>query len=268
MKVQNYWFFIGFYFVFYSWSCFFMNLDRKKAQEVDNSGAMRRLVQAYPDFLSAAKGDNLIWKDGTVMPFDDGEAKCMDTILVRPDLEEQMRFKYRKGRPLGVPDTTDEAGRIRCEPFFKKMYGNTSQEVIQNLVKIEWLPGVFKKKKMLGFSRINGAAQNLQLVSNELSQLPQNFHKYLKNIGGTFNWRTVSGSTRLSNHSFAAAIDINVAHANYWDWEKDAQGCFAYSNQIPYEIVEIFERHGFVWGGKWYHFDTMHFEYRPELLLD
>ena len=34
----------------------------------------------------------------------------------------------------------------------------------------------------------------------------------------------------------------------------------------PHKIVEIFERHGFIWGGKWYHYDTMHFEYRPELL--
>jgi hypothetical protein len=32
------------------------------------------------------------------------------------------------------------------------------------------------------------------------------------------------------------------------------------------EIVEIFERHGFIWGGKWYHFDTFHFEYRPEII--
>ena len=32
------------------------------------------------------------------------------------------------------------------------------------------------------------------------------------------------------------------------------------------EIARIFERHGFIWGGKWYHYDTMHFEYRPELL--
>ncbi|MDP3291618.1 MAG: M15 family metallopeptidase, partial [Sulfuricurvum sp.] len=24
--------------------------------------------------------------------------------------------------------------------------------------------------------------------------------------------------------------------------------------------------HGFIWGGRWYHYDTMHFEYRPELL--
>ncbi|NUM57423.1 MAG: M15 family metallopeptidase, partial [Bdellovibrionaceae bacterium] len=26
-----------------------------------------------------------------------------------------------------------------------------------------------------------------------------------------------------------------------------------------------FESEGFIWGGKWNHYDTMHFEYRPEL---
>jgi D-alanyl-D-alanine carboxypeptidase len=28
----------------------------------------------------------------------------------------------------------------------------------------------------------------------------------------------------------------------------------------------LFEQHGFIWGGKWYHYDTMHFEYRPEII--
>jgi len=39
------------------------------------------------------------------------------------------------------------------------------------------------------------------------------------------------------------------------------------ASQIPIQIVRIFEKHGFIWGGYWYHYDTMHFEYRPELLL-
>jgi peptidoglycan LD-endopeptidase CwlK len=30
--------------------------------------------------------------------------------------------------------------------------------------------------------------------------------------------------------------------------------------------VRVFEKHGFIWGGRWYHYDTMHFEYRPELI--
>jgi len=31
-------------------------------------------------------------------------------------------------------------------------------------------------------------------------------------------------------------------------------------------LIAIFEDHGFIWGGQWYHYDTMHFEYRPELI--
>ena len=31
-------------------------------------------------------------------------------------------------------------------------------------------------------------------------------------------------------------------------------------------LDEIREKYGFIWGGRWYHFDTMHFEYRPEIL--
>lgn len=38
----------------------------------------------------------------------------------------------------------------------------------------------------------------------------------------------------------------------------------AYRNRIPPEVVRVFERHGFIWGGRWYHYDTMHFEFRPE----
>ena len=45
-------------------------------------------------------------------------------------------------------------------------------------------------------------------------------------------------------------------------------GRVKYKNEIPWEIVRVFEAHGFVWGGKWYHYDTMHFEYRPEILMN
>jgi hypothetical protein len=29
--------------------------------------------------------------------------------------------------------------------------------------------------------------------------------------------------------------------------------------------IKAFESFGFIWGGKWFRFDTMHFEYRPEI---
>ena len=84
---------------------------------------------------------------------------------------------------------------------------------------------------------------------------------------GTYNCRVVAGTNRISAHGHGIAIDIAIAHGDYWYWTgPGADGRYAYKNRIPWEIVEVFEKHGFIWGGKWYHYDTMHFEYRPEII--
>ena len=62
-------------------------------------------------------------------------------------------------------------------------------------------------------------------------------------------------------HSWGAAIDLNTVRAAYWLWPRAVA-----AETLPAQIIDIFERHGFIWGGKWLHYDTMHFEYRPELL--
>jgi hypothetical protein len=77
--------------------------------------------------------------------------------------------------------------------------------------------------------------------------------------------RPVADTGSMNMHGYAAAIDLNLAVSDYWLWNKKAKA-ISYKNRMPREIVEIFERHGFIWGGRWYHYDTMHFEYRPELL--
>jgi hypothetical protein len=66
-------------------------------------------------------------------------------------------------------------------------------------------------------------------------------------------------------HAYGAAMDINAKYADYWRWSQNPVNP-AWRSQIPIEIVRVFEKHGFIWGGYWHHFDTMHFEYRPELL--
>jgi hypothetical protein len=134
-----------------------------------------------------------------------------------------------------------------------------------NAANVVWLPS--KYGKTVKFTKVNGAAAALQRVSDELDRLPQRFLAYLRPTQGTYNCRVIAGTNRYSAHRFGIAIDIASAHSHYWAWSKpDANGGFPYKNEIPWEIVHVFEKHGFIWGGKWYHYDTMHFEYRPEMI--
>lgn len=223
------------------------------------------LVQAYPDYLSHVDNNELIWKDGTRMIIDHGRRFAShDEWLDNACLRDQLLQCYPSAS-LRSPSLNEDPGRARYEPFFLKMYGETKAKVQSNLKTIVWMPGVFDKK--LQVTSVNGVADKLSAISAELVKLPKALHRYLKNPGGTFNWRNIAGTKRMSTHSFGITIDINVAESHYWRNAKpDRSGLYAYKNAIPQDIVAIFEKHGFVWGGKWYHYDTMHFEYRPELL--
>lgn len=102
-------------------------------------------------------------------------------------------------------------------------------------------------------------------VSKEIDALPQKIKQAAYPSAGTYNCRAVADTGEASPHSYGIAIDLNLAFSDYWFW-RPHNGTIAYHNRMPQEIVEAFEGQGFIWGGKWYHYDTMHFEYRPELL--
>jgi D-alanyl-D-alanine carboxypeptidase len=232
------------------------------------ANAVLALIKAYPDFLDRIEQNDLVWKDGTRMRVDDGKgAKTFDALLDDPDIKDMFSMKYPLGRQDLAPAVNFDPGRIRYAPLYKKMYGDCrTGDASANMVDIIWLPSRYGKS--LKFSRINGAAAALGRVSDELDKLPQRFLAYVRPSQGTYNCRLVAGTNRESTHGLGIAIDIAAAHSHYWQWSKpDADGRFSYKNEIPWEIVEIFERHGFIWGGKWYHYDTMHFEYRPEIVL-
>ena len=230
---------------------------------------LQDLLAAYPDHLSHAEGNLLYWKDGTTMPYDDGQNdKDFLTLLNQADLEDQMAQSYPKDSTYQPLPRNRDPGRIRYEPFFLKMYGASPQAVKAKLRTIYWMPKTYNVP--LQVSTINGIDKKLEAISAILDQKPH-LHPYLKNPGGTFNWRKIAGTERLSTHSFGMTIDINVAFSDYWRWHiknptEDSPNPIVYRNRIPLELVAIFEAHGFIWGGKWYHYDTMHFEYRPELL--
>jgi len=217
-----------------------------------------KLLKHYPQ-IKGCKNNNILWKDGTAIPYDDGKKETFEKILTRADIEDMFTHSYRSG-PYKNPPKNYDPGRYRNDRFFRKIYGNSAAEVKKHLTTISW----FGQK--IRVTTINSVDRQLRAVERDLRKLLKKhpeYKKYLTPIGGTFKWRKIAGTDRLSVHSFGAAIDINVTYSAYWRWSK---GRYRYRNRIPLPIVKIFEKHGFIWGGKWYHYDTMHFEYRPELL--
>ena len=228
--------------------------------------ALDALVAAYPDHLAGYDEQDLIWKDGTRMPLSaGGPDKSFQDLLDFPDIKDQFAIPYPLGAELKVPALNEDPGRIRNEKFFVKMYGDCRKgQVAKTLAPVPWMPN--RRGSRVSVTTVNGVNERLADVVKELETLPTDMTKYLVPSAGTYNCRTIANTNRLSVHTFAAAIDINDKLADYWEWSKGKDGSITWKNRIPAAIGEIFERHGFIWGAKWYHFDTMHFEYRPEMI--
>ena len=249
------------------------------AQATDRFQALQRLKIAYPQCIQEAFEDCIVWADGQVMDIENSDvSKSVFDKIKNPSFADQLeQDPYILGKPESDPE--NDSGRIRFEPFFRKMYGNSPEEVEANLVEVVWMPKVFGQgARTLRVTKINSIHEKIQKISEELEELVLVYPEYIQFVdqpGGTYCWRTIAGTNRLSNHSFGMTIDINITHSHYWQWDlkkehravcEEAE--LLYRNAIPWEIVAIFEKHGFIWGGKWYHYDTMHFEYRPELMVD
>jgi hypothetical protein len=234
------------------------------------NGAIRQaldaLVAAYPRALTEHDAETLRWRDGTATQvFDGGDHKTYSEALRHPSIVDQFRIPYPRG-PLERPPAVDsDPGRFRNTAFFKKMYGDCQKgEVSPRLASLSWLPSAWGRS--IRITSLNGVDEHLRAVSAEIDALPENIKRAAYPIAGTYNCRAVADTGEPSPHGYGIAIDLNTAFSDYWYWRAHS-GPILYRNRMPDEIVAIFERHGFIWGGKWYHFDTAHFEFRPELLV-
>lgn len=68
-------------------------------------------------------------------------------------------------------------------------------------------------------------------------------------FAGCYYPRFIAGSTKLSNHSFGLALDLNVP--------GNQRGTVG---EMDRGVVAIFKEWGFGWGGDWGYTDPMHFE--------
>lgn len=227
---------------------------------------MDRLVRSYPDLVEGHDGHFLILRNGVKFRISDGRTdKTFSELLESPDIDYMFYARYPGGTAPEPPAKNADPGRVRFEPLFAAMYGDCNMNgVAGNLRSISWLPRHGGGR--VTATAVNGVAAALEAVSRELDELPGDLIKYVVPTAGTYSCRKVAGSRARSMHAYGAAIDISTKYANYWRWDRGGGKALRWRNRIPVEVVRIFENHGFIWGGYWYHYDTMHFEYRPELL--
>ena len=120
----------------------------------------------------------------------------------------------------------------------------------------------------------------VKAISDEIESAAKNndeIANFIKTVYETsgYNWRTIDGTNgRRSCHSYGIAIDVlikNNKKTTYWEWERvwNPDWMLVPQKRLwtpPEVVIKTFEKHGFVWGGTWDEYDTMHFEYRPELI--
>lgn len=222
-------------------------------------------VEGYGQLIASADASAVVLQDGKRLPYStDASKESWEEKIGRSDLQIQLSQGYDAGGIDTPPPYLFDPGRLRYQPFFQALYGKDKPSIEKNLTVIEW--PTLKGSKKLRVSRVGGVDQKLAAIGREIARLPERERIWAEGAC-TYEYRVIKDTDRLSMHSFGIAIDLAPSKTQYWKDEASSETAkIGYKNTMPLSIVRIFEKHGFIWGGRWYHYDTMHFEYRPELL--
>lgn len=225
------------------------------------------LMLAYPDYIAYIERQEekvyIVLKSGLKLIYDDKKQKNIESKMANPDLQDMLEQPYPLATTGTLMEKDYDPGRVRVYGLLKEAYGSNQQQVENKLANIRAGGRNFQ------FNNYNGAGEALKSAMTELISLAQGNSKVAAAAfpsSGTFNYRVISGTNRLSPHAFGIAIDLARDSRDYWKWATREQGQKRLES-YPKEIVEIFEKNNFVWGGKWGHFDILHFEYRPEIIM-
>ena len=266
------------------------------AQQVDRNSperaqqVMRILSAAYPDSVQKVEFYNGDW---TVMVWGVRYYYCGGKLLpeeLRDKADNygpQPFYNYLAELPAWKKPSAEDAERFktmaenrsrnpikRSTLFFDTLWQARSREEAEKRI---------KSLKFLGFSvRVHEAIHGeLALVEKQIlaaAKLDPQVRAWVDsiNILEGWNWRPVIDTQVRSFHAYGVAVDILPkslgGKETYWIWagrHKPEWWNIPYSDRFhpPSAVIKAFESRGFLWGGKWLFFDTMHFEYRPEILL-
>jgi hypothetical protein len=226
------------------------------------------LMLAYPEYIVGVHKDSeeklyVVMKSGKKILYDDMKTKGLEQKLSNPDLQDMMEQIYPMTDISNLLEEDCDPGRIRVYSLLREVYGSSRESIQSNLINVKAGGRNFQ------FNKNNKAAESLSVVMKEAVAMIKSSPRiagFIFPASGTFNYRSVAGTGRLSPHSFGIAIDLKSDKKDYWKWTPREAGQKRL-DVYPRELVQVFEKYNFIWGGKWGHFDILHFEYRPELTI-
>lgn len=225
------------------------------------------LMMAYPEHISNVEQSEgrvyILMKSGKKILYDDKNPKSIETKIAYPDLQDMMEQAYPVVPIKKLMDKNHDPGRARVYSLLNEVYGASQKQIENNLANVKVGYGTFQ------FNEKNQAAEALKEVMKELAATAENrrdIRACIYPCNGTYNYRVIAGTNRLSPHSYGIAVDLARDKRDYWQWASREEGQKRLSS-YPVEIAALFEKHNFIWGGKWGHFDILHFEYRPEIII-
>lgn len=219
------------------------------------------LNEAYPDlalrFIHTRDGKRWLRpKTGLdILYSSPSRARSRQELLDNSTVYESLAMPYTPGADWNVPEEASP-GRARSYGLLRALYG-AGKDIVERRLKKVSIGG----QQVVFASRAAPALEKVALDLEVLLKARPELEEYIAPLA-SYAWRAIAQTRRLSSHAFGIAIDLNPDKGPYWQWSG---GPHPGKDAYPSEIVEIFERHGFIWGGKWHHYDMMHFEYRPEL---
>ena len=254
---------------------------------------MKAFSQAYPDRMGPAvyrNGDWAVFLGGEYFYYAEGRLLPEGLINSIAEYSGIPFYNYTADLPAWNPPTPEESARMRIRMEERQQPRQTTirrpQYFFEALWRIHDRDESWERVKQIRFLGYPvmlhySILSQLSLVEERIlaeSRTNSAVRQWIDSIGTVtgWNWRNISATESRSFHSYGAAIDILPKSSGgreiYWQWTAQHTPdwwTIPYSRRYhpPLEVIRAFEAFGFVWGGKWMFYDTMHFEYRPEIIF-
>ncbi|MDR0400471.1 MAG: M15 family metallopeptidase [Treponema sp.] len=251
---------------------------------------MKALAQGYPERVGPAEfrdGDWAVPLEGTWFYYAEGRLLPRELLPRAAEYDPQPFYNYPAELPPWEPPAAGEVERIRgqvrrrlqnppkrSQHFYDTLWRAASRAESWDRVKSLRFLG---RPVYVHYSILEELALVEERILAESRTDPQ-VKRWIDslNVLDGWNWRNIADTQSRSFHAYGAALDLLPRSRGnletYWSWTSRNRSdwwAVPYSQRLhpPDPVIRAFEAYGFVWGGKWMYYDTMHFEYRPEIFI-